>query len=155
MKFQEQIQEFNSMYRLPISSTPNLTEVGDPVKRLLQFNKILRDELTEVDDIIAGINENRDPSDTLTDLGDWLGDIIVFAASEAKRFGIDIMPVVTEAIMASNFSKLGADGKPIYDADMKVQKGPGYYKPEPAIKELICAARGEAYSAYKPYVSSK
>jgi hypothetical protein len=39
--------------------------------------------------------------------------------------------------MDSNTSKLGADGKPIYDERGKVMKGPGYWKPEPAIKELI------------------
>jgi len=39
--------------------------------------------------------------------------------------------------MESNMSKLGPDGKPIYDERGKVMKGPGYYKPEPAIKSYI------------------
>jgi hypothetical protein len=38
--------------------------------------------------------------------------------------------------MQSNFSKLGADGKAII-SEGKVQKGPGYWKPEPQIKELL------------------
>ena len=32
---------------------------------------------------------------------------------------------------------LGADGKPIYDANGKFLKGPGYRKPEPKIKALL------------------
>ena len=36
-------------------------------------------------------------------------------------------------IMQSNFSKLGADGKPIYDERGKVMKGPAIGNPEPKI----------------------
>jgi predicted HAD superfamily Cof-like phosphohydrolase len=42
-------------------------------------------------------------------------------------------------IMASNMSKLGPDGKPIYDERGKVLKGPNYWKPEPMIKRMILA----------------
>ena len=72
----------------------------------------------------------------ITALSDWLGDIIVYAASEARRSGIPL-PQVLEVIMSSNFSKLGADGNPIYDDRGKVMKGPGYWKPEPKISEII------------------
>ncbi len=41
--------------------------------------------------------------------------------------------------MQSNFSKLGADGKPIYDERGKVMKGPGYWQPEPKIRALLGA----------------
>jgi hypothetical protein len=44
--------------------------------------------------------------------------------------------------MKSNFSKLGADGKPIYDERNKVQKGPLYFKPEPEITKLLNAGAG-------------
>ena len=40
-----------------------------------------------------------------------------------------IIEEVFEEIQASNMSKLGADGKPIYRADGKVMKGPSYFKP--------------------------
>ena len=36
---------------------------------------------------------------------------------------------VFKEIQASNMSKLGADGKPIYREDGKVMKGPNYFKP--------------------------
>jgi hypothetical protein len=44
---------------------------------------------------------------------------------------------VLQIIMDSNASKLGADGKPIYDANGKFLKGPNYWKPEPKIRELL------------------
>jgi hypothetical protein len=45
--------------------------------------------------------------------------------------------VVDRLIMDSNESKLGADGRPIYDANGKFLKGPNYWRPEPRIKALL------------------
>lgn len=44
------------------------------------------------------------------------------------------------AIHASNMSKLGADGKPVYRDDGKVLKGPDYLPPAQAIAEIIVGA---------------
>ncbi len=44
--------------------------------------------------------------------------------------------------MDSNDSKLGADGKPIYDANDKFHKGPDYWKPALKIRALLEAAKG-------------
>ena len=48
-----------------------------------------------------------------------------------------VLEAVLQIIMDSNASKLGADGKPIYDANGKFLKGPNYWKPEPKIRELL------------------
>jgi predicted HAD superfamily Cof-like phosphohydrolase len=69
-------------------------------------------------------------------LADLLGDIQVYCASEMRKFGLPQDDVLS-IIMQSNFSKLGADGKPIYDERGKVQKGPGYWKPEPKISAML------------------
>lgn len=60
----------------------------------------------------------------------------------AETFGLP-MSSVLRIIMESNFSKLGADGLPIYDSDNKVQKGSNYWKPEPKIKEMLEAKLAE------------
>ena len=65
-----------------------------------------------------------------------LCDIQVYCASEMAKFGLPLDKVLA-VIMNSNFSKLGADGEPIYDERGKVQKGPNYWKPEPAIAVMI------------------
>jgi predicted HAD superfamily Cof-like phosphohydrolase len=41
-----------------------------------------------------------------------------------------IIEDVFEEIQASNMSKLGADGKPIYREDGKILKGENYFKPD-------------------------
>mgnify|MGYP003351314656 CR=1 FL=1 len=56
------------------------------------------------------------------------GEIIIVRAADEE---------VLDIIMDSNESKLGADGKPIYDANGKFLKGPNYWKPEPKIKSML------------------
>jgi hypothetical protein len=46
--------------------------------------------------------------------------------------------------MASNMSKLGKDGKPIYDERGKVMKGTNYWRPNAQIRRYIEAAWREA-----------
>lgn len=140
--FPEQIVQFNQMYGLPVLNRPGFPAIYDSkellIKRLNQLHKILRDEVDEVGQIIYALENGQAPIDTLTDLADWLGDLQVYCASEMAKFGLDI-PTVLSIIMASNMSKLGADGKPIMK-DGKVMKGPDYWKPEPMIKMYIAAA---------------
>ena len=142
--FADAIVAFNNMYKLPVAVAPTL-EVGVPVvERLKAFKKILLEEIEEVDEIIGGlqISQMRESAggmsehEALVKLADWLGDIQVYAASEMAKFGLPLHQVL-EIIMSSNMSKLGADGLPIYNSDGKVQKGPGYWKPEPAIGALL------------------
>jgi predicted HAD superfamily Cof-like phosphohydrolase len=54
-----------------------------------------------------------------------LADILYVTYGTAAAFGIDI-DAVFDIVHASNMSKLGEDGKPIYREDGKVLKGPNY-----------------------------
>ncbi len=133
--FFERVKSFNKMYGLP---TPSIPTAGSPQElrsRLLRFKEILQDEVNEVDDIINAIDSMGNPSQVMTMLADWLGDISVYAASEAQRHGLPLEYVLS-IIMDSNESKLGADGKPIVE-NGKVIKGPNYWKPEPKIQMLL------------------
>jgi hypothetical protein len=141
--FSEDIKKFNGMYALPANATPTL-DIGVPaVERLRAFKSILAEELDEIDDIIAALDQHAPPLEVLTMLADLLGDIQVYCASEMAKFGLPLEQVLG-TIMQSNFSKLGADGKPIYDERGKVQKGPGYWKPEPKIQEALAALVAQA-----------
>jgi predicted HAD superfamily Cof-like phosphohydrolase len=150
-EFDQEIKRFNTMYGLPTLDTPGMPYVGDAnqtareklVARLRNFKDILREELDEVDEIIAKIEVGDAPDEVLTDLADWLGDIQVYCASEMRKFGLDNSGVLG-VIMASNFSKLGKDGKPIFDDRGKVMKGPDYWRPEPMIRKYIVAAARQA-----------
>ena len=138
--FHERIKSFNQMYGLDSPNVPTYTPALRA--RLERFKQIILDEISEVDDIIISLPQ--DPNElltsgsklgALTELSDWLGDIIVYAASEMVRHGLPIEGVLS-VIMDSNASKLDANGNPIV-VDGKVQKGPNYWKPEPKIKELL------------------
>jgi predicted HAD superfamily Cof-like phosphohydrolase len=59
---------------------------------------------------------------------DASGDIVYVLIGMMLEKGYDLRRVITE-IHASNLTKLGADGKPIYREDGKVLKGPNYVKP--------------------------
>jgi NTP pyrophosphatase (non-canonical NTP hydrolase) len=144
-KFNEQIKAFNTMYGMPAPQVPVISRVTFPdrldlVERLAKFKLILLEELDEVHELQVSINRGASEIDILTELADWLGDLQVYCASEMAKFGLDNEAVLS-LIMASNMSKLGEDGKPIYDERGKVMKGPGYWKPEPAIKSYIEVAR--------------
>jgi len=144
-KFNEQIKAFNTMYGMPAPQVPVISRVTFPdrldlVERLAKFKLILLEELDEVHELQVSINRGASEIDILTELADWLGDLQVYCASEMAKFGLDNEAVLS-LIMASNMSKLGEDGKPIYDERGKVCKGAGYWKPEPAIQKYIEVAR--------------
>lgn len=142
-QFSQDIKKFNDIYKLPVEAKPTLTAVSDPVSRLKAFKNILAEELDEIDEVIALIEIDKvNPIDlkltALTALADLLGDIQVYCASEMAKFGIPLDKTLA-IIMESNFSKLGADGLPIYDERGKVQKGPNYWKPEPKLEAMLKA----------------
>ena len=65
------------------------------------------------------------------EVADALGDMMYILCGTILSHGMQhIIEEVFEEIQASNMSKLGSDGKPIYRADGKVMKGPSYFKPD-------------------------
>jgi predicted HAD superfamily Cof-like phosphohydrolase len=140
-QFVQDIVKFNDIYKLENNSEPTLLDV----ERIKNFASILSEEVEESADIIEkyeslknknGELSKEDRLEVLTDMSDWLGDIVVYCASEARRWGLPLNDIL-EVIMQSNFSKLDEKGLPIYDDRGKVLKGPHYWKPEPKIKELL------------------
>jgi len=132
--FARRIAAMNAMYKLPANDRPLLPE--DVAGRLTKFKATLMDEVHEIDDIVELAKNGAPPADVLVAIADLLGDVIVYCRSEALKYGLPLEEVL-DIIMDSNESKLGADGKPIYDANGKFLKGPNYWKPEPKIKALL------------------
>ena len=132
----ESIIEFNEMYRLPCPDSPTLDPGESLRQRLSNFKNILEEEISEVDDILLTAYSSN--ADALTDIADWLGDIIIYCASELRKYGLP-SDLILSIIMASNKSKLGVDGRPIIREDGKVMKGPNYWPPEEQIKRAIVA----------------
>jgi predicted HAD superfamily Cof-like phosphohydrolase len=132
--FATRIAQMNAMYKLPAYEQPTIP--ADVVDRLTRFKATLMDEVHEIDEIVAQAKGGAAPLDLAVAIADLLGDVIVYCRSEALKYGIPLEAVL-EIIMDSNASKLGADGKPIYDANGKFLKGPNYWKPEGKIRELL------------------
>ena len=69
--------------------------------------------------------ENKD----IKEVADALTDILYVTYGAGHAFGIDLDKCFKE-VQDSNMSKLGSDGKPIYNEKGKVMKGPNYFKPD-------------------------
>ena len=134
--FAQRIAAMNAMYKLPASERPSLP--ADVAERLIKFKATLLDEVHEIDEIVQLSKNGGREMDIAVAIADLLGDIMVYCRSEALKYGLPLEDVL-DIIMDSNESKLGADGKPIYDANGKFLKGPNYWKPEPKIKALLQA----------------
>ncbi len=134
--FAQRIAAMNAMYRLPANDQPSLP--ADVADRLTKFKATLLDEVHEIDEIVQLSKNGGAPIDIAVAVADLLGDIMVYCRSEALKYGLPLEEVL-DVIMDSNESKLGADGKPIYDANGKFLKGPNYWRPEPKLKKLLKA----------------
>ncbi|MGH8633788.1 MAG: pyrophosphatase [Burkholderiales bacterium] len=132
--FAQRIAAMNAMYKLPAHDRPTLP--ADVADRLAKFKATLLDEVHEIDEIVRLSQDGAPALDIAVAVADLLGDIIVYCRSEALKYGLPLEEVL-DVIMDSNESKLGADGRPIYDANGKFLKGPNYWRPEPRIKALL------------------
>ena len=77
----------------------------------------------ELDELKEAMN-NKD----LLEVADALTDLLYVTYGAGHAFGIDLDKCFNE-VQNSNMSKLGKDGKPIYNEKGKVMKGPEYFKP--------------------------
>tara|TARA_S200000501_G_scaffold240720_1_gene225554 strand:+ start:144 stop:485 length:342 start_codon:yes stop_codon:yes gene_type:complete len=108
---------------------------GQEVKSKPAFpsNKItkLRYDLIkeELEEFQEALNEKN-----LQEVADSLTDILYVTYGAGHAFGIDLDKCFDE-VQRSNMSKLGENGKPIYNEHGKVMKGPNYF--EPNLKKFI------------------
>ena len=82
---------------------------------------LIKEELEELKEAM----ENKD----LLEVADALTDILYVTYGAGHAFGIDLDKCFQE-VQSSNMSKLGEDGKPMYNESGKVMKGPNYFKPD-------------------------
>ena len=103
---------------------------GQEVKDKAEFsdaktNKLRIDLIKEeLEELTQAMNEKN-----LLEVADALTDILYVTYGAGHAFGIDLDKCFDE-VQNSNMSKLGEDGKPIYNDSGKVMKGPNYFKPD-------------------------
>ena len=103
---------------------------GQEVKDKAEFsdaktNKLRIDLIKEeLEELTQAMNDKN-----LLEVADALTDILYVTYGAGHAFGIDLDKCLDE-VQNSNMSKLGEDGKPIYNESGKVMKGPNYFKPD-------------------------
>tara|TARA_B100000945_G_C19871576_1_gene363025 strand:+ start:118 stop:462 length:345 start_codon:yes stop_codon:yes gene_type:complete len=98
------------------------TKAGFPEEKIIKLRyDLIKEELDEFDKAIKEKN--------LKEIADSLTDILYVTYGAGHAFGIDLDKCFDE-VQRSNMSKLGENGKPIYNEQGKVMKGPNYFEPD-------------------------
>ena len=102
---------------------------GQEVKTKPSFSsdKINKLRIDLIKEELQELTEAMQKKDLL-EVADALTDILYVTYGAGHAFGINLDECFNE-VQKSNMSKLGNDGKPIYDQSGKVMKGPDYFKP--------------------------
>lgn len=142
----QHVREFHEKFNHPILENPTVPEAKIVKLRLA----LILEEFTELAE--ACLNEERPESQhllhtlhhamehvkalteddlnvSLVDVADALTDINYVTYGAGHCFGLDL-DACMEEVQRSNMSKLGADGKPIYNEHGKIMKGPNYVEPD-------------------------
>ena len=113
----EKVGLFMKTFGQEVKNKPSLST--DKINQLRI--SLISEELEEFKEAI----KNND----LKEVADALTDILYVAYGAGHAFGINLDKCFDE-VQQSNMSKLGDDGKPIYNDAGKVMKGPKYFKPD-------------------------
>ena len=113
----EKVKTFMQTFGQEVKTKPSFStdKIND-----LRYN-LIKEELSELKEAMY----NKD----LLEVADALTDILYVTYGAGIAFGIDLDKCFDE-VQNSNMSKLGEDGKPIYNEAGKVMKGPNYFKPD-------------------------
>ena len=112
----QKVKNFMETFGQEVKSSPSFssTKINE-----LRYN-LIKEELDEFKQAL----DNND----LLEVADALTDILYVTYGAGHAFGINLDKCFEE-VQSSNMSKLGKDGKPIYNEKGKVMKGPNYFKP--------------------------
>ena len=112
----EKVGVFMKTFGQEIKTKPSLSSNKINTLRI----NLIEEELKELKHAI----ENKDLKETI----DALTDILYVTYGAGHAFGVNLDKCFEE-VQKSNMSKLGEDGRPIYNENGKVMKGPRYFKP--------------------------
>ncbi len=113
----EKVKQFMQTFGQEVKTKASFSDEKTNQLRL----DLIKEELEEL--------KNAMESKDLLEVADALTDILYVTYGAGHAFGINLDKCFDE-VQNSNMSKLGNDGKPIYNESGKVMKGPGYFKPD-------------------------
>lgn len=110
------VREFMEAFGQEVKKTPEF-----PDSKTVQLRSdLIEEEFHELQEAVL----KKD----IVGVADALTDLLYVVYGAGHAYGIDLDNCFRE-VHASNMSKLGEDGKPIYREDGKVLKGPNYWEP--------------------------
>ena len=112
----EKVGAFMKTFGQEVKEKPSLS--SEKINQLRV--SLIKEELDELKEAMDSKN--------LLEVADALTDLLYVTYGAGHAFGIDLDKCFDE-VQNSNMSKLGDDGKPIYNEFGKVMKGPNYFKP--------------------------
>ena len=116
------VKAFMETFRQMVRTKPQF-----PDEKTMQLRyDLIKEELKELE--LAMKTKN------LKEIADALTDILYVTYGAGYAYGIDLDKCFKE-VQRANMSKLGKDGKPIYNEKGKVMKGPNYL--EPNLKQFV------------------
>ena len=113
----EKVKQFMQTFGQEVKTKASFSDEKTNQLRL----DLISEELEELKNAMA--------SKDLLEVADALTDILYVTYGAGHAFGINLDKCFGE-VQNSNMSKLGSDGKPIYNESGKVMKGPDYFKPD-------------------------
>ena len=118
----EDVKTFMATFGQMVRTKP---QFPDEKTMQLRYN-LIKEELNELEHAMKTKN--------LKEVADALTDILYVTYGAGYAYGIDLDKCFKE-VQRANMSKLGTDGKPIYNEKGKVMKGPNYS--EPNLKQFV------------------
>ena len=112
----DDVKNFMEKYGQEVKTTSSF-----PSEKIVQLRYDLIKE--ELDELSVAIKDKD-----IVEVADALTDLLYVVYGAGHSFGIDLDKCFAE-VQRSNLSKLDIDGKPIYNENGKVMKGPNYSKP--------------------------
>jgi predicted HAD superfamily Cof-like phosphohydrolase len=118
----EKVKKFMQTFGQEVKTNPSF-----PSDKIIKLRyDLINEELKELKTALDTKN--------LVEVADALTDILYVTYGAGHAFGINLNECFDE-VQNSNMSKLNKDGKPIYNENGKVMKGPDYFKPN--LKKFI------------------
>ena len=118
----EDVKKFMYTFGQMVRTKP---QFPDEKTMLLRYD-LIKEELNELE--LAMKSKN------LKEIADALADILYVTYGAGYAYGINLDKCFKE-VQKANMSKLGNDGKPIYNDKGKVMKGPNYLAPN--LKQFV------------------
>ena len=118
----KEVKKFMETFGQKVETKP---QFPDEKTMQLRFD-LIKEELSELEEAMKTKN--------LKEIADALTDILYVTYGAGYAYGIDLDKCFTE-VQRANMSKLGSDGKPIFNEKGKVMKGPSYI--EPNLKQFV------------------